>query len=129
MATNGPFLRGDAAWMKRAMTSFPVPDSPCRQVVTSVTATRAARSMTSDHALDLPTRQNADRGSRPELKLFASSVALMTSSKAYTAQVRLEATSHAGGVTQRARIRPSSRRRPPQGYLRDRRRHHREPPR
>src|SRR5262249_29766475 len=71
--------------MKRAMTSFPVPDSPCRHVVTSVAATRAARSMTSDHALDVPTRRNADRGFRPGVKLFASSVALMTASVARTA--------------------------------------------
>src|SRR5215470_10238038 len=90
---NGPCLRGDDEWMKRAMTSFPVPDSPCRHVVTSVGATRAARSMTSDHALDVPTRRNADRGSRLEMKLFASNVALMTASKTHTAQIRSEAIS------------------------------------
>src|SRR5262245_7256412 len=88
---NGPDLRGDDEWMKRATTSFPVPDSPCRHVVTSVAATRAARSMTSDHAWDVPTRRNAERGSRPDMKLFASSVALITASKTHTAQVRLEA--------------------------------------
>jgi hypothetical protein len=71
-------------------------------VATSVAATRVARSTTVHHALDVPTKRIADRGSRPEMKLFASTVALMTASKARTAQIRSVATSHAAAVTQRA---------------------------
>src|SRR5262249_5434533 len=89
---NGPCRRGDDEWMKRAMTSFPVPDSPCRHVVTSVAATRAARSMPSDHALDVPTRRNACREFRPRVKLLPNSFAIMTASVARTAQSRLEPT-------------------------------------
>ena len=40
--------------MNRAMTSLPVPDSPCRHVVASVAATCVARLMTSRHACDVP---------------------------------------------------------------------------
>jgi hypothetical protein len=39
----GPRRRGDRWWMNRAMTSLPVPDSPCRHVVASVAATCVAR--------------------------------------------------------------------------------------
>src|SRR5215471_11468436 len=80
MAMNGPCRRGDDAWMKRATTSLPVPVSPCRHVVTSVAATRAARSTTSHHTLDVPTRWDADRWPRGDRKLFVSTVALMTAS-------------------------------------------------
>src|SRR5262245_7788292 len=40
--------------MNRATTSLPVPDSPWRQVVASVAATRAARLSTCCHATDVP---------------------------------------------------------------------------
>src|SRR5262245_56653254 len=51
----GPRHRGERWWMNRATTSLPVPDSPCRQVVASVAATRVARLITSAHACDAPT--------------------------------------------------------------------------
>ena len=35
-ATNGPSLRGEPRWMKRATTSLPVPDSPVSRTVVSV---------------------------------------------------------------------------------------------
>src|SRR5882672_2438389 len=41
-ATNGPALRRELAWMKRARTSLPVPLSPVNSTVTSLCATRAA---------------------------------------------------------------------------------------
>src|SRR5262245_25149632 len=87
MPMKGPCLRGDEAWMKRATTSFPVPDSPCRHVVTSVAATRAARSRTWHHAFDVPTIGIGDRGSRIVLKLFANTVALMTAPIAHPTPV------------------------------------------
>jgi hypothetical protein len=40
--------------MNRATTSLPVHDSPSRQVVDSVPATRAARFITPSHAGDVP---------------------------------------------------------------------------
>src|SRR5262245_21001653 len=40
--------------MNRATTSLPVPDSPCRQVVASLLATRVARMITSRQAADAP---------------------------------------------------------------------------
>src|SRR6185503_20124036 len=55
IAMNGPRHRGDSWWMNRAMTSLPVPDSPCRHVVASVAATCVARLMTSRQVSDMPT--------------------------------------------------------------------------
>ena len=56
--------RGERWWMNRAMTSLPVPDSPCRHVVASVAATCVARLITSRHAGDVPTGASA-AGHRP----------------------------------------------------------------
>src|ERR1700676_3670525 len=58
MATNGPRLRIDARCTKRAMPSFPVPDSPVSRTVASVGATSAARFITSFHASDAPTARS-----------------------------------------------------------------------
>ena len=55
IAMNGPRHRGERWWMNRAMTSLPVPDSPCRHVVASVAATCVARRMTSRQASERPT--------------------------------------------------------------------------
>src|SRR5262249_15968325 len=95
MAMNGPFLRGDDAWMKRARISFPVPDSPCRHVVTSVAATRAARLTASHHPLDLPTGSLAHRGSGSALKSPASTV--ITTSRAHGARTQSMAPSRGAG--------------------------------
>ncbi len=38
--TKGPRARGEFAWIARATSSFPVPDSPMRRTVISVRATR-----------------------------------------------------------------------------------------
>src|SRR5262249_28714696 len=97
MAMNGPFLRGDDAWMKRARISFPVPDSPCRHVVTSVAATRAARLTASHHGLDVPTRRIAHRGPGSELKSLASTVAVITTSIAHGAGTQSMAPSPGAG--------------------------------
>jgi hypothetical protein len=48
------------------MTSLPVPDSPCRHVVTSVPATRVARLTTSLHAADVPMGTSLSRASSTE---------------------------------------------------------------
>ena len=54
MATNGPWLRREPWWMKRATTSLPVPDSPVSSTVVSVWATRVACASTSFHCLTVP---------------------------------------------------------------------------
>src|SRR6185436_6733031 len=54
-ATNGRVLRGDAAWMNRATTSLPVPDSPEMSTVVSVAATCVAPRRTPRHSTDSPT--------------------------------------------------------------------------
>ena len=46
--------RGDAAWIARATTSLPVPDSPVRRTVVSVFATFDTRSSTSRQLFDFP---------------------------------------------------------------------------
>ena len=53
--TNGWALRRLPAWMARATSSLPVPDSPVRSTVASVAATRTARSSTSRRAGERPT--------------------------------------------------------------------------
>ena len=52
---NGRLLRADAAWMNRATTSLPVPDSPVTSTVVSVEATCVALRSTSRHSTDSPT--------------------------------------------------------------------------
>ncbi len=44
MATNGSSRRGDSAWMVRAITSFPEPDSPVISTLAGVGATLWTRS-------------------------------------------------------------------------------------
>ena len=67
-ATNGRFLRADAAWMNRATTSLPVPDSPVTSTVVSVEATCVALRSTPRHSTDSPTTRRwapASRRSTP----------------------------------------------------------------
>ena len=52
--TRARFARGEAAWIARAMSSFPVPVSPVTSTVASVAATRATRSRTPRSAAELP---------------------------------------------------------------------------
>ncbi len=46
-ATKGPFARGDSAWSRWAISSFPVPDSPATSTVAWEGATRWTRASTS----------------------------------------------------------------------------------
>jgi len=45
--TKGCWLRVDSAWMARATSSFPVPDSPCTNTVALLGATREMRAVSS----------------------------------------------------------------------------------
>ena len=72
MAMNGPWLRREAWWMKRATTSLPVPDSPVSSTVVSVCATRVACARTSFHCLLWPTTR------RTPLRASSSRVSVAT---------------------------------------------------
>ena len=81
MAMNGPWLRREAWWRKRATTSLPVPDSPVSSTVVSVCATRVACASTSFHCLLCPTT----RRTPPRASSSRVSVATCASSRAAVA--------------------------------------------
>ena len=55
--TMGPLPRWLQAWMARATSSLPVPDSPCTSTGAMLRATLAMRCLTARMAADSPTRR------------------------------------------------------------------------
>ena len=67
----GPSLRPESSWMKCAMTSFPVPDSPWMSTVLSVGATCSASRSTSRNGRALPSGLTSPERSRRRISCFS----------------------------------------------------------